>query len=162
MDQDVMNSRRSTCIRLFRLVCKTTYDVHSDAETQYVFGGARLVSWAGTLSPTVGLDRNQQLTIGPSVLIPSNVTLDLLTGELRDTGNYYANGARESFLVGGTTADVGATTLGVTIGVGASVAAESTVGTGVLAAEASSAAGASDAAEAAVGASVGALAVTAE
>jgi RHS repeat-associated protein len=85
---------------LYRSVSGTTYDVHTDAETQYVVGGARLV-WTAAAGSGPGVDREHRLTIGLSDLIQStNVTLDLLTGELVETGNYYANGARESYRSG--------------------------------------------------------------
>jgi RHS repeat-associated protein len=76
----------------------TSYTALPGAETQYVVGGARLVWRTPTRNPAIGIDRDQRLTIGLSDLIQStSATLDLLTGELVETSNYYANGARESY-----------------------------------------------------------------
>jgi RHS repeat-associated protein len=83
---------------LVRSTSGTTYTALPGAETQYVVGGARLVYRDAVRSPTTGIDRDQRLTIGLTDLIQStSATLDLYTGELVETSNYYPNGARESY-----------------------------------------------------------------
>jgi len=82
---------------LVRSFSGTSYDALPGAETQYVIGGARVIYRDATHGGT-GIDRDQRITIGLSDLIQStSATLDLVTGELVETSNYYANGARESY-----------------------------------------------------------------
>lgn len=70
--------------------------IAGDTETQYVVGGARIV-WRSDRDG-MGIDRDQRITIGLTDLIQSTTAvLDLATGELVETGSYYANGARETY-----------------------------------------------------------------
>jgi len=70
--------------------------ISGDAETQYVVGGARIV-WRSDRDG-LGIDRDQRITIGLTDLIQSTTAvLDLASGELVETGSYYANGARETY-----------------------------------------------------------------
>lgn len=70
--------------------------VTGDTETQYGVGGARIVWRSGTRDD--GLDRDQRITIALTDLIQSTTAvIDLATGELVETGSYYANGARETY-----------------------------------------------------------------
>jgi len=75
----------------------TSYDaVSGDTETQYGVGGARIVWRDGDRDDT--LDRDQRVTIALTDLIQSTTAvIDLATGELVESGSYYANGARETY-----------------------------------------------------------------
>ncbi|MBX7194046.1 MAG: hypothetical protein K1X94_18470, partial [Sandaracinaceae bacterium] len=75
----------------------TSYEaISGDTETQYGVGGARIV-WR-TATRDDGLDRDQRITIALTDLIQSTTAvIDLATGELVETGSYYANGARETY-----------------------------------------------------------------
>ena len=80
----------------------TSYDALSGAETQYMIGGARVV-WSTNTHAGSGIDREERITIGLTDLIQStSATIDLVTGELVETNNYYANGARESYRASST------------------------------------------------------------
>jgi RHS repeat-associated protein len=70
--------------------------VPGETETQYVVGGARIV-WRSARDGE-GVDRDQRITIGLTDLIQSTTAvIDLATGEMVETGSYYANGARETY-----------------------------------------------------------------
>ncbi len=75
----------------------TSYDaVSGDTETQYGVGGARIVWRDGDRDDT--LDRDQRVTIALTDLIQSTTAvIDLATGELVESGSYYAHGARETY-----------------------------------------------------------------
>jgi RHS repeat-associated protein len=76
---------------------RSSYEaISGDTETQYGVGGARIVWRSGTRDD--GLDRDQRITIALTDLIQSTTAvIDLATGELVETGSYYANGARETY-----------------------------------------------------------------
>jgi RHS repeat-associated protein len=75
---------------------RTSYEaISGDTETQYGVG-PRIVWRTGTRDD--GLDRDQRITPSLTDLIQSTTAvIDLATGELVETGSYYANGARETY-----------------------------------------------------------------
>jgi RHS repeat-associated protein len=70
----------------------------SEAESQYMIGGARVV-WKSRVDHTKLLDSDHRITFAIDNLIQStSAVIELLSGELVEAGGFYPNGAREEWV----------------------------------------------------------------
>lgn len=77
-----------------------------ETESQYLVAGARVVSKVGGQQQYGVLDREMRATVDLSDVISSTTAvIDLVSGSLVETSNYYPNGARESYRAPDTTGE---------------------------------------------------------